>query len=135
MPDKPFRMETLEDVRFLAKRGDLLLSFDLTQGYQHVAVHPEDKKFLGLIWNNCFYQFNVLPFGLKSAPRWFTKIVTLLARSWRRDGIRALIYLDDWLFLYNLTNWKQSAQESWETADWHISQLTWKKVPWKGYLP
>jgi hypothetical protein len=26
-------------------------------------------------------------------------VVTLLARSWRADGIRVLIYLDDWLFL------------------------------------
>ena len=32
MPDRPFRMESLEDIRFLAKPGDVMLSFDLTQG-------------------------------------------------------------------------------------------------------
>lgn len=41
----------------------------------------------------------MLPFGLKPAPRIFIKVVTLLARSWRADGIRVLIYLDDWLFV------------------------------------
>ena len=97
MPDRPFRMESPEDIRFLAKPGDVMLSFDLTQGYHHITIHPADRTFLGFQWQNQFYQFNVLPFGLKSAPRTFSKIVTLLARSWRTDGIRILVYLDDWL--------------------------------------
>ena len=63
-----------------------------------MAVHSQDKTFLGFSWSNQFYQFEVMPFGLKSTPRWFTRIVTILARSWRADGIRVLIYLDDWLF-------------------------------------
>ena len=97
MPDRPFRMESLEDIRFLAKPGDVMLAFDLTQGYHHITIHPTDRTFLGFQWQNHFYQFNVLPFGLKSAPRTFSKVVTLLARSWRTDGIRILVYLDDWL--------------------------------------
>ncbi len=99
MPDQPFKMESLADLRFLAQPGDLLLSLDLTQGYHHVTIHPTDRKYLGFQWNDMFFHFNVLPFGLKPAPRIFTKVVTLLARSWRADGIRVLIYLDDWLFL------------------------------------
>ena len=97
MPDRPFRMESLDDIRFLARPGDFMLAFDLTHGYHHVTIHPADRTFLGFRWQNLFYQFNVLPFGLKSAPRTFSKVVTLLARSWRADGIRILVYLDDWL--------------------------------------
>ena len=99
MPDMPFRMESLTDLKFLARPGDLMLSLDLTQGYHHVTIHPLDRKYLGFHWNNQFLCFNVLPFGLKPTPRIFTKVVTLLARSWRADGIRVLVYLDDWLFL------------------------------------
>jgi hypothetical protein len=99
MPDMPFRMESLTDLKFLARPGDLMLSLDLTQGYHHVTIHPLDRNFLGFHWNKQFLCFNVLPFGLKPAPRIFTKVVTLLARSWRADGIRVLVYLDDWLFL------------------------------------
>ena len=75
-----------------------MLSIDLTHRYHHVAAHPHDETFLVFSWNKHFYQFEVMPFGLKSAPRWLTKIVIILARSWRADGIRVLIYLNDWLF-------------------------------------
>ena len=98
MPDRTFRMESVEDIRFLAKPGDVMLAIDLTQGYHHVTVHPKDRTFIGFCWKQQFYQFEVLPFGLKPAPRWFSKIVTVLARSWRADGITVLVYLDDWLF-------------------------------------
>ena len=39
-----------------------------------------------------------MPFGLKPAPRIFTKAVTLLVNKWRSEGSRILVYLDDWLF-------------------------------------
>jgi hypothetical protein len=52
---------------------------------------------VGFRWDSQYFCFNVMPFGMESAPR-FTKIVTVLARSWRADGIRVLAYLDDWLF-------------------------------------
>ena len=96
MLDRPFRMEWLEDVRFLAKPGDVMLAFDLTRGYHHATIHLAYKTFLGFQWQNLFYHFNVLPFGLKSAPRTFSKVVTLLARGWRADGIRIPVNLDDW---------------------------------------
>ena len=97
MPNRPFRMESLEDIRFLAKPGDVMLAFDLTPGYHHVTIHLAYKTFLGFQWQNLFYHFNVLPLGLKSTPRTFSNVVSLLARSSRADGIRILIYLDDWL--------------------------------------
>ncbi len=80
-------MESLEDIRYLAKPGDPMLSIDLTQGYHHVSIHPDDKKILGFQWKDRFYCFNVLPFGLKSAPRIFTKVVTMLAKKWRSKGM------------------------------------------------
>lgn len=76
-----------------------MLAIGLAQGYHHVAIHPQDLRYLGFHWSNHFYVFNVPPFGLKPAPRIFTEVVTLLARSWRADGIRVPIYLDDWLIL------------------------------------
>ena len=97
--DEPFRMESLTDLQYMAQPGDVMLAIDLAQGYHHVTIHPRDRKFLGFHWKNQYYVFNVLPFGLKPAPRIFTKVVLLLARSWRADGIRVLIYLDDWLIL------------------------------------
>ena len=74
-------MESLAELQYLAQPGDVMLAIDLAQGYHHVTIHPRDRKFLGFHWQDQYYVFNVLPFGLKPAPRIFTKVVLLLARS------------------------------------------------------
>ncbi|VDI09381.1 Hypothetical predicted protein [Mytilus galloprovincialis] len=45
-------------------------------------------------------QFSALPFGPTSAPRVFTKVVSVVAAHLRAQGIRLVVYLDDW-FLVN----------------------------------
>ena len=67
MPDRTFRMESVEDIRFLARPGDVMIALDLTQGYHHVTVHPQDRTFLGFSWKDQFYQFEVMPFGLEAS--------------------------------------------------------------------
>ena len=44
-----------------------------------------------------FYVFTVLPFGLSSAPRVFTKILKPLEKHWRYQGICLAVILDDGL--------------------------------------
>ena len=41
----------------------------------------------------------MLPFGLSSAPRVFSKILGVLMRHWRSQDIRRLAFLDDWFFI------------------------------------
>ena len=45
--------------------------------------------------------FNVLPFGLSSAPYIFTKLIRPLIRHWWDLGINATIFLDDNLHIEN----------------------------------
>ena len=94
-----FSMETLHRMRNLFQKGDLMFNLDLENGYYHVVVRPEDRKYLGFKWRNQFYVFAVLPFGLSSAPIAFTKVMKQLANHWRRNGWRLLFYLDDWCFM------------------------------------
>jgi hypothetical protein len=42
----------------------------------------------------------VLPFGLSVAPLIFTKCMRELVGFWRSGGLRLLVYLDDFLFLF-----------------------------------
>ena len=46
-----------------------------------------------------FFQFNVLPFGLGTAPYIFTKLLRLLVKWWRSRGFHCVVYLDDGLDL------------------------------------
>lgn len=94
-----FRMETLHRRRRGFRRGDWLFSIDLESGYYHIPIKEEHCKFLGFQWGGKFYEFRVLPFGLSSAPFAFTKVMKQLANFWRTDGIRLMVYLDDWCFM------------------------------------
>ncbi|KAJ1135229.1 hypothetical protein NDU88_001673, partial [Pleurodeles waltl] len=55
------------------------------------------RKYLRFVVGLQHYQFAVLPFGLTSAPRVFTKVVSVVAADLRRKGIAVFPYLDDWL--------------------------------------
>ena len=77
----------------LLEKGDFLFSFDLKSGYHHIDIAESDHKYLGFAWDQRFYVFTVLPFGLATAC-YFTKVVV---RYWRAKGLRILVYLDDGL--------------------------------------
>ena len=94
-----FKFEGLQDLADLAERGDYAVSYDLTSGYYHVALHPSSRTFVGFAWKGVYYVYNCLPFGLSTAPWVFSKIMRELVMLWRRNGIRVLPYLDDFLFL------------------------------------
>ena len=94
----PFRMESLLDLADTARQGDWMISLDQTQGYYHVELHASAAEYMGFEWRGQYYTFCVLPFGLSTTPRVFAKIMGVLVRQWRSQGIRMLAYLDDWLF-------------------------------------
>jgi hypothetical protein len=94
-----FKFEGLTDIADMANKGDYSLSYDLTSGYYHVALHPDSRRFVGFKWEGTYYQYNCLPFGLSTAPWVFSKVIRELVMFWRAKGINILPYLDDFLFL------------------------------------
>ena len=93
--DQHFRCEDARMIPELFQKGCFMFNFDLKDGYHHVSVAPEHRKFLGFSWQSKHYQFAALPFGLKSAPFIFTKLLRPLVAYWRSKGIRMFMYLDD----------------------------------------
>ena len=72
-----------------------LCKYDLKYGYHHLDINDKFKTYLGLCWNENYYVFSVLHFGLNSAPYVFTKTLRPLVKYWRKHGIRMVLYLDD----------------------------------------
>ena len=75
-------------------------------------VHPHDRHLLGMIWNQQLYVDTVLPFGLRSAPKFFNAITAALRWTAIQRGVSYLDhFLDDFLTaaateqecLFNLT--------------------------------
>lgn len=94
----PFRMETLPRCRSIFRRGDFLFSIDLRNAYHTVEIAPEHRKFLGFCWAGQYYVYNCLPFGLSCSPVFFSELVHVLVKRWRRRGVRCIAYLDDLVF-------------------------------------
>jgi hypothetical protein len=58
-----FRYETLKSLRYLAKRGDWAISFDLEDGFHAIPIHPDDRKYFTFSIGGKVFQFAALPFG------------------------------------------------------------------------
>ena len=94
-----FRMETLASILPCLKPGDWAVSIDLKDAYHHVPIAPASRDLLGFAFEGNVYRFRALPFGLKPAPRLFTRLVSCVAAYLRQQGLRVFCYLDDWLLV------------------------------------
>ena len=96
---RPFRMETLQrEGRTLFERSSFGGTLDLSSAYHHVDMAPDAFPYLGFEWDGRFYCFEVLPFGLSSAPWLFTTVMGHSVRFLRYEGSDLIAYLDDLIF-------------------------------------
>ena len=58
---------------------------------------PEHTRYLRFAYNGRAFEFLVLPFGLSTAPRVFTRIVRVIEAFLKVQGVDMHQYLDDWL--------------------------------------
>ncbi|CAM5073301.1 unnamed protein product [Natator depressus] len=77
--------------------GDWNSALDLQDAYFHIHIFKGHRCFLHFVVGQNHYQFMVLPFGLSTAPRVFTKCMPVVAAYLRRRGAQIFPYLDDWL--------------------------------------
>ena len=99
IPPQHFRMETLASILPTISPQDWAVSLDLRDAYLHVPIHPVSRRLLGFQYQNCTFQYQVLPFGLRDSPWVFTRLVATLVGHLRCRGIRIHHYRDDWLIL------------------------------------
>ena len=96
-----FKMDHLGSIVGSIKRGFYAVSLDLTDAYLHIPIRESHRRFLSFaISQSEHYQFSVLCFGLRTAPRVFTKVVSEIGAVMRRQGACIFQYLDDWLLLH-----------------------------------
>jgi hypothetical protein len=94
-----FKMQTLQVVIKHLNKGDWMASLDLKDAYFHVPIREDHRPFLRFEFLGQVYQFRVLPFGLSTAPRVFTKVLAPIVAILHRKGIFLYPYLDDCLLV------------------------------------
>ena len=90
-----FKMETIKSAILNISKGDYFASVDLKDAYFSIPIHKEYRKYLRFVWNGKHYQFKVLPQGLASSPRVFTKILKPVYATLRKKGHSIAPYIDD----------------------------------------
>lgn len=88
-----FKMESIRTIKGLMQKGDWLLKLDLKDAYLTVPIAQEHQ------WQGRSWKFQVLLFGLSSAPHMFTKLLKPVVAVLRKLGIRLVLYLDDMLIM------------------------------------
>lgn len=103
-----FKMETLARVLKGLRQGMWLTSMDLKDAYMHVPIRPSHQKFLRFSYAGKTYQYVVMPFGLTTAPRVFTKMIAPIAGYLHVRELLFFPYIDD---LLQATMSQQTAKE------------------------
>ena len=76
---------------------DFFISFDLTDAYHSIALHPDFMRFTTFIFQNVHYQFFCLPQGLTPSPRIFIKIMKVILLYFRTFAIKIAAWFNDFL--------------------------------------
>ena len=80
--------------------------------YFHIGIDPADRRYLRFCHNGTAWQFTVLPFGLSTSPRVFTKILKPILEFAHLHRVKLHMYIDDWL-LNPGTHQEALEQTSW----------------------
>ncbi|XP_068118214.1 polycystin-1-like [Hyperolius riggenbachi] len=117
-----FKMETLQSIIPSIQLGDWLISVDLSDAYLHIPIHTRYQKYLRFAVGEEHFQFRVLPFGICTAPRTFSKVLVTLIALLRQRGLQVHHYLDDILLIAQS---KQKLLEHKETLLHTLQQFGW----------
>lgn len=94
-----FKIEDLRTALKLITRNCFMTKIDLKDAYYFINIHRDFRKYLRFQFEEELYEFNVLPFGLSTAPYIFTKIMKPIVRILRSAALLSINYLDDYCLM------------------------------------
>ena len=94
---RSFKMDHLKIVLSTPTPQFSGVSIDISDAFLHIPIRLSHRKFLRFSVADQILDFKALPFGLTTAPRVFTKVVSAIAQFMRINRVSILIYVDDWL--------------------------------------
>jgi hypothetical protein len=93
-----------------------VFSYDLKSAYHHLQIFPADRMYLGFQWENRYYVYNVLPFGLATSGYIFSKVTREIVNYWRGKGFKIIMYLDDGLGGATCTSYESNIEKHYSTV-------------------
>ena len=75
---------------------------DIAQAFRHVAVHPDDRRVMGVVVDGIPFQWRALSFGVSHSPELFANALETTLRAVRKElpvGTAIVVYVDDILIV------------------------------------
>ena len=114
--DIPFSMDNAAKVAEVAWEGAYFFKIDHKNGYLHVPIHENSRKYFGICWKGVYYVFTVLPFGWKTSPLVYHSITEAAAMYLRSLDIPMLDWIDDMLGMTQQTFKGETDEEQFQSA-------------------
>lgn len=96
---RPFKYSTVSDAVRLSFPGCWYAKLDLSNCFLSFPLHPMARPYLRFQLDGRLYQFDRMPFGLASAPRICTQLLSVVAHELTLRAVVFVRYLDDFLFI------------------------------------
>ena len=136
-----YPLPLIEDVLDGIEWAKVYSALDLRDGFFHVEVEPESRKYTAFVTPSGQYEFTVAPFGLCTSPIVFQKFVAHVFKEPVQKKL-ALLYLDDVLVLgkdedeclKNLQEVLDVARRHGLHINWRKCQLLQRQIEFLGYV-
>ena len=89
-----FPMILIDDVLHKLESAKIYSTLDLKNGFFHVPVEEQSKKFTSFVTHNGQYEFNYVNFGISNSPAVFSRFIFSIYRELIQDGT-IIVYVDD----------------------------------------
>lgn len=93
-----FPLPLIEDILDRLQGSQIFSTIDLKNGFFHVDVNKDSRKFTSFVTHEGQYQFLKVPFGLCNSPAVFQRYINTIFRPLVNEGI-VLPYMDDIIIL------------------------------------
>ena len=90
-------MLTVPRVKQAVRVDDCFASVNLMDTNFQILIWEGHRRFLRFAFDSKTFKFFVLPFGISLAPRTFTRCMDTVLGPLKREGLRVVNYLDNWL--------------------------------------
>ena len=94
-----YLLPLIDDILALLGKAKYFTSLDLKSGYWQVLMDKKDKEKTAFACHRGLFEFNVMPFGLTSAPAVFQELMSIVLHGLSHF---ATAYLDD-ILIYSET--------------------------------